>query len=267
MEFRKQALAKLQAPRQMDYPVQLARPRNLVALAVVAALIVVGAIWTGTGSIGRRINALGILTHAEGTIYMQSNYQGQITGVFGGTGSTFLPNTPLFTIQDGNKQYTIRSATGGRVINMFARVGQVIPRGTQLAVIERIENQSDPLVAMVYIAQSSTSLIHKGSQVDISVQSAPTNQYGVLRGTVQSIDQFPETEQQISNFLGDVQLARRFTRAGAPIGVIVKLTPGRHNIGFSWSTGSGPPFTIDSRSLVSAAIHLPPIKPVDWMMS
>jgi hypothetical protein len=265
MEFRKQALDKLQSPRSIDSPVQLAGSRSLMALALVAVLIVAGVVWACTGSVGRQLSAPGILTHAEGTTYLQSTYQGQITGVFADTGSTFPVNTPLFTIQDGTRQYTIRSMTGGRVISLLGKVGQVINRGTQLAVIERIQQQDDPLAAMVYLPQGSAGLIQVGSEVDLSVDSAPSSQFGVLRGTVQSIDQFPEVEQQIANYLGDDQLARTFSAEGQSIGVLIKLTPARTVSGLAWSNHSGPPFPIDSRSRVSAAIHLPPIKPIDWV--
>lgn len=267
MEFRKQALAKIQLPRSLDSPVQLARSRSLVALAVVSVLILTGVVWACTGSIDRVVSAPGLLTHAEGSIYLQSTYQGQITGVFADTGATFPVNAPLFTVQDGDRQYTIRSTTGGRVISLLGKVGQVINRGTQLAVIERIQQENDPLTAMVYLPSGSAGVVRVGNEVDLSVDSAPASKFGVLRGTVQSIGQFPETEQQIANFLGDDQLAKRFSDGEQPIGVLVRLTPGHTASGFAWSNHSGPPFPIDSRSSVSAAIHVQPIKPIDWVTS
>ncbi|MFI8007618.1 HlyD family efflux transporter periplasmic adaptor subunit [Streptomyces sp. NPDC086010] len=251
----------------MDFPIQLARPRSLLAFAVVAALVITGAVWSATGSVGRQVSAQGILTHAEGSIYLQSTYEGQITGVFVGTGATFPRDTPLFTIQDGARQFTIRSNTGGRIVNMLSKVGQVVTRGTQLAVIERIDEQSDPLVAMLYLPQTSAGLIHQDSLVDLTVSSAPSSQFGVLRGKVQSISQFPETHQQIADFLGDEQLAKRFAAQGQPIGIVVRLLTDRTASGFTWSTHEGPPFQIDSRTLVSAAIHLAPVRPVDWVVS
>ncbi|MER7983336.1 HlyD family efflux transporter periplasmic adaptor subunit [Streptomyces sp. NPDC095817] len=236
-------------------------------MAVVAVLVITGAVWGATGSVRREVPAQGILTHAEGSIYLQSGYDGQITAIFAATGASFQKGAPLFTVQDGDRQYTIRSTTGGRVISMFARAGEVVARGTQLAVIERIEEQSDPLVAMVYLPQASAGLVRSGSLVDLTVRSAPANQFGVLRGRVRSIGQFPETQQQIAEFLGDEQLARRFATQGQPLAVVVELFPGHTTSGFKWSTKDGPPFQIDSRALVSASIHLPPIRPIEWVVS
>ncbi|MFG2480743.1 HlyD family efflux transporter periplasmic adaptor subunit [Streptomyces fagopyri] len=268
MKFRPQALARLQKPTALDAPIQLARPRNLLSLAVVALLILSGATWAATGSIPRQTSAMGILTHAEGSIYLESPYTGQITGVFVSSGSVFPAHTPLFTIQSGDSVQTVRSITGGRIISMLGSVGQQISQGTQLAVIERINQAHDPLVAALYVPQSSAGSVHVGSQVDLDVQSAPSKVYGVLHGTVQSIGQFPQTESQISSFLGDAQLAGTFSKEGQPMSVIVRITPDKATTsGFNWSTGSGPPYQIDSRTLVTAGIHLAPIKPVDWVVA
>jgi hypothetical protein len=267
MKFRPQALAKLQKPRAVDAPIQLAHPRSLLSLGVVTLLMVVGAFWAVFGSVPQQTGATGILTHAEGSNYLQSPYSGQITGVFVSEGSVFPADTPLFTVQDGAGVQTVRSFTGGRVISVFGAVGQEISRGTQLAVIETINQTNDPLIAMLYLPQASAGTVHVGSQVDLTVASAPADQFGVLRGTVQSISQFPQTEGQISTFLGDPQLAEQFSAQGQPFGVEVSLATANTTSGFDWSTGAGPPYQIDSRTLVSASIQLAPIKPIGWLVS
>lgn len=267
MKFRPQALAKLQKPRAGDAPIQLAHPRSLLSLGVVTLLMVVGAFWAVYGSVPQQTGATGILTHSEGSIYLQSPYSGQITGVFISEGSVFPADTPLFTIQDGAGVQTVRSFTGGRVISVFGTVGQEISQGTQLAVIETINQTNDPLIAMLYLPQASAGTVHVGSQVDLTVASAPADQFGVLRGTVQSISQFPQTAGQISTFLGDPQLAGQFSAQGQPFGVEVSLATANTTSGFDWSTGAGPPYQIDSRTLVSASIQLAPIKPIDWLVS
>ncbi|WP_162625219.1 HlyD family efflux transporter periplasmic adaptor subunit [Streptomyces cadmiisoli] len=266
VKFRQQALAKLQSPTVLDAPIQLAQPRNLLSLAVVALLVVCGGVWAVTGSIPRQTTATGILTHAKGSIYFESPHTGQITGVFVTAGSIFPAKTPLFNIQSETGERTVRSTAGGRIISLLGSVGQQISQGAQLAVIERVDDIHDPVVAALYVPQSSAGLVRVGSQVDLDVRSAPSKSYGILRGTVESIGQFPQTESQIASFLGDAQLAKTFTMTGQPMSVIVRITPDSSTIsGFSWSRGAGPPYQIDSRSLVTGAIHLAPIKPVDWI--
>jgi hypothetical protein len=267
VKFRPQALAKLQNPLAVDAPIQLARPRSLLSLSVVALLIVSGALWTVIGSVPQETHATGILTHTEGSIYFESPYAGQITGVYVSLGSVFPVNTPLFTIQTDSGIRTVRSITGGRIISVVGSVGQEVSRGAQLAVIERIDGPQDPLVAVLYVPQVSAGLVHPGSEVDLTIASAPADKFGVLRGTVQSIGQFPQTQAQILNFLGDSQLAQRFSQQGQPFEVVVRLLPAKTTSGFKWSRSGGPPYQVDSRTLVSASVHLSPIKPIDWLVS
>ncbi|MEU0786678.1 HlyD family efflux transporter periplasmic adaptor subunit [Streptomyces sp. NPDC006173] len=238
-----------------------------MALAVVGLLVLASAWWSCTGSLARTAAAEGILTHAEGSFALQSPVAGQITGTFVEPGSTFPVNAPLFTVRVDESIHTIRSISGGRATAVLGQAGQVIVPGTQLAVIERIDGPTDPLVAELYVPQDRSGLIRTGQPVDLEVQSAPAAQYGVLRGTVVSISQFPENTRQISDFLGDEQLGTRFSTQGQPLRIVVRLRRDRTASGWEWSTRHGPPYQIDSRTLVSAQIHVAPIKPVRWVVA
>ncbi|WP_405883168.1 HlyD family efflux transporter periplasmic adaptor subunit [Streptomyces sp. NBC_01384] len=232
-----------------------------------ALLLVVGATWACLGSVPRSALAEGILTHSDGSFTLQSSLSGQITGVFVAQGASFPVDTPMFAVQVGSHQETIRSVAAGRATAVLGKVGQVITRGAQLAVIERNEGPHDPLVAVVYVPQDKAGLIHRDDKVDLSVQSAPAEQFGVLRGRVLSVAEFPASTQQISEFLGDAQLGQRFSTQGEPLKVVVQLTADHTTSGFAWSTGQGPPYQIDSRTLVTAAFHLAPLKPIHWVVS
>lgn len=266
MKFRANALEKLNAPNELDAPARLAPPRNWIALAVAAFVVISGGIWATVGSLPRTVSASGILTHQQGSFTLQSPVAGQVTGVFVGQGTTFPQGTPMLTVQVGDRTEIIRSVTGGRVTAMLSKVGQVIAAGTDLAVIERIDAETDGLVAVLYVPTGEAGLIRKDSRVDLSVQSAPAQEFGVLRGKVLSIGQFAESRQQISDFLGDDQLGERFTSNGQPLKVVVELTTAQTPSGYQWSTKTGPPYRIDSRTIVAGAVHLSPVKPIEWVV-
>ncbi len=266
MEFRQNALKKLNAPDEIDAPVRLAAPRRWIALAIAAFLVVSGGVWATVAALPRTVSAAGILTHQQGSFTLQSPVAGQVTGVFVGQGATFGQGTPMLTVQSGDHTEVIRSVTGGRVTAMLSKVGQVIAPGTELAVVERVDGASDGLVAVLFVPTSDAGLIRRDSEVDLAVQSAPAQEFGVLRGTVHSISQFAESRQQIADFLGDDQLGERFSAQGQPLRVVVRLTAASTASGFRWSTKDGPPYRIDSRTLVTGAVHLTPIRPIDWVV-
>ncbi|MFJ1757400.1 HlyD family efflux transporter periplasmic adaptor subunit [Kitasatospora sp. NPDC088134] len=268
MQFREQALAKLQSTADLGAAATLAKPRTMVAVVMVTVLVALGSLWAVTGAIPRQVTVPGILTYGDGSYTLDSSVSGQITGVFAQQGTTFPAQAPLFTVQTESGQQTVRAFSGGRTTAILAQVGQVVTAGTHLAVAERISGPTDPLIAVLYAPTSSAGLITPGSSVDLDLRSAPAQQYGVLRGVVESVSQFSQTQGQIAGFLGDTQLAGQFSAQGQPMQVVVRLLPSADTAsGFQWSTRTGPPYLVDSRTLVSASVHLPSVKPIGWVLS
>lgn len=266
MRFQSKALAKLNRGDELDAPAELARPRSSIALMIVVALVVGGAVWAVTAEVPRTVTAIGILTHAHGSVFLQSPVSGQITGVYISQGNTFPAGTPLFRMQDRGRVEVVKAVTGGRATAVLGKLGQVVPTGADLAVVERIDGKNDPLVAVLYLPAANAGQISEGSPVDLVVQSAPAQEYGVLRGLVLSISTFAESRQQITEFVGDEHLGERFSRMSQPLKVVVSLVTGKTTSGYQWSTKSGPPYRIESRTLIDGAIHLAPIKPISWVV-
>jgi biotin carboxyl carrier protein len=268
MQFRQKALAKMQTLEKLDEPLRLARPQSWLVLAVLAAVVVAGGGWAVTGSLPRKLGASGVLTHLQGSFTLQSPVAGQITSVFVAQGSTFPNATPLLSVQTPKQVEIVRTISAGRATAVLAKVGQIVSAGTPLAVVERIDDASDRLVAVLYAPGVSPPMVPVGSAVDLTVQSVSAQQFGVLRGRVASVGQFPENRQQVAEFLGDDQLGERFTADGQPLKIVVDLrTAPDTPSGYAWSSTTGPPFRIDSRTMVTGAIHLAAVRPISWVIS
>jgi hypothetical protein len=95
----------------------------------------------------------------------------------------------------------------------------------------------------------------------------PTQEYGVLRGHVKSVDRAAQSRQQIATFLGDSQLGEQFTKEGRPVAVLVRLdrSSGTKS-GYKWSSAEGPPFRLDSMTMASGSIRLADQRPIDWLL-
>lgn len=133
--------------------------------------------------------------------------------------------------------------------------------------MEKVARASDPLYATVYVPAENAATIPANAAVDLTVQTAPTQQYGVLRGHVKSVDRAPQTQQQIGAFLGDSQLGEQFTKKGRPVAVLVKLDKSSATkSGYEWSSADGPPFRLTSMTLASGSIRLADQRPVDWLL-
>ncbi|MFF7729393.1 HlyD family efflux transporter periplasmic adaptor subunit [Streptomyces sp. NPDC008001] len=267
MQFRQQALSKLQSPEELDLPVRFARPQGRLVLAVTVAVMAVAAFWAFTGTVSSKLSAPGILTRAEGSYLLQSPYAGQVTEVLAKEGQLLAPGAPLLRLGTERGDRTVHVVAGGRVTALVAKTGAVVTTGADVATVERVTNPDDPLVAMLYVPGGNGGAIPVGAQVDLSVQSVPREKYGVLRGRVQAVGHAPQTAAQIGGFLGDGRLAAQFTREGNPVAVLVRLerSPATRS-GYRWSSADGPPYAVDSTTPVTAAVRLADQRPVDWLL-
>jgi len=268
MEFRHKALENLRAPEDLDEAVRFTTPGGWVVLLVLALVVLGGTGWAFAGRLPRQVTAPGILIHPAGVSSVQSTVTGLVSAILTEPGSALRSGTPILAVSNDTNVQILRLPFTGRVIGVQVNVGQYVTAGTTLITVERTDDPNDRLLAVLYVPASVAGALRPGYPVDLSVSSAPPQAFGVLRGQVRSVEQFTQTRKQIADFLGDEQLATRFTGAGTPVKVTVDLvTDDRTLSGFRWSTPAGPPFRVDSQILVTGAVHLPAKRPIDTVLS
>jgi multidrug efflux pump subunit AcrA (membrane-fusion protein) len=267
VQFRQQALAKLQSPEELDLPVRFARPQGWLALSVTVAVMAAASVWAMTGSVSSTVSAPAILTHAEGSYVLQSPVAGQVTAVLAQEGEQLAANSPVLKVRTADGVAYVRAVSAGRLTELATTIGQIISTGANVAAVENVAHASDPLYSTIYVPAENASSISANAAVDLTVQTAPAQQYGVLRGHVKSVGRAAQTEAQISAFLGDSQLGEQFTKDGRPVAVLVRLdrSSGTKS-GYAWSSADGPPFKLTSMTLATGSIRLADQRPVDWLL-
>ncbi|MEV5348790.1 HlyD family efflux transporter periplasmic adaptor subunit [Streptomyces achromogenes] len=267
MQFRQQALAKLQSPEELDLPVRLARPQGWLALGVTVVVMAAASVWAVTGSVASTVSAPAILTHGQGSYVLQSPVAGQVTAVLARQGERLPANAPVLKVRTEQGETVVRTVAAGRVTTLAASIGQIIRTGADVAAVEKVAHASDPLYATVYVPAENAAAIPAHASVDLTVSSVPAQRYGVLRGTVKSVDRGAQSAQSIAAYLGDSQLGEQFTRKGRPVAVLVELakSPSAQS-GYRWSSAGGPPFRLESMTLATGSVHLADQHPVDWLL-
>ncbi|WP_351236828.1 HlyD family efflux transporter periplasmic adaptor subunit [Streptomyces sp. NPDC002133] len=293
MQFRQKALSKLQSPEEIDLPVRFARPQGWLVLAVTVVAMAVACFWAATGSVSSTLRAPGILTHGQGSYVLQSPVAGQVTEVLAEEGKRLPAGAPLLKVRtqraeqteqtDGTEQTeqsdqdqdegegegdtVVRTIAAGRLTSLVATIGAVVTTGSDVAVVERVDDADAPLTVMLYLPAENGSTVPVGARVDLTVQSVPAQQYGVLRGRVKAVGRTSQTARQIAGFLGDGQLAEQFSKQGRPVPVLVQLErSSRTKSGYAWSSQDGPPYAIGSMTLTTGAVHLADQRPIDWLL-
>lgn len=267
MQFRQKALSKLQSPEELDVPVRFARPQGRLVLFVTVVLMAAAAVWSVTGTVSSKLEAPGVLTHGEGSYLLQSPFAGQVTEVLAEEGEMVRADQPLVQVSTDSGPRAIRTVAAGRVTSIATSIGSVVTTGADVATVERVQGPDDPLVATLYIPGGEMAGVSAGDPVDLTVPSVPTQQYGVLRGEVKAVGRAPRTREQITAFLGDRRLAEQFTAQGTPVAVVVELerSAGSES-GYRWSKDGGPPYPLQSMTVVSGAVHLDTQHPAEWLL-
>jgi len=267
VQFRQQALAKLQSPEELDLPVRFARPQGWLVLSVTVVVMAAASVWAVTGSVASTVSAPAILTHGQGSYILQSPVAGQVTQVIAKEGTQLPADSPVLKVRTAEGDTVVRTVAAGRVTALAATIGQIISTGANVAAVEKVAHTSDPMYATVYVPAENAASIPDDAAVDLTVSSVPTQEYGVLRGHVKSVDRSAQSAQQIAAFLGDSQLGEQFTKDGRPVAVLVRLDRSKGTkSGYKWSSADGPPFTLSSMTVASGSIRLADQRPVDWLL-
>ncbi|WP_020134777.1 HlyD family efflux transporter periplasmic adaptor subunit [Streptomyces sp. 351MFTsu5.1] len=267
MQFRQQALAKLQSPEELDLPVRFARPQGWLVMAVTVVVVAAASVWAVTGSVASTVSAPAILTHGQGSYILQSPVAGQVTQVIAKEGVRLPADSPVLKVRTADGDTVVRTVAAGRITALAATIGQIISTGANVAAVEKVAHADDPMYATVYVPAENAASIPEDAAVDLTVSSVPTQEYGVLRGRVKSVDRSAQSAQQIAAFLGDSQLGEQFTKDGRPVAVLVKLDKSKGTkSGYKWSSADGPPFALTSMTVASGSIRLADQRPVDWLL-
>jgi multidrug efflux pump subunit AcrA (membrane-fusion protein) len=267
MRFRRQALAQLEAPEQLDEVIRVATvPTWLITSALCIAVLAAGT-WAVRATVPRVVAAPGVLVHANGVSGLDSAGGGQVTKVWAKVGQRITSGTPLYSVEtaDGTTA-TINAPWDAYVVSWAVSEGQLLQPGTRVADLEQLDAPGDALEAVVFVPATSAPLLKAGLPVDVIAEAAPSTVFGSLSGTVSSVAAFPETAASLQAFLGSGADPARLLGAGSVIRVTVALRADPNSpSGLHWSK-TAPPFQLNSESAIMAQFTISKEHPISWLL-
>lgn len=162
----------------------------------------------------------------------------------------------LATLEDRlDLETSVRSPATGRVLEIFKTHGQVIQTGEALLSVEKANDNDEPLYVQAYVQPQHGKKIKAGMEAQISPSVVKQEEFGVLQGRVTQVSRFPASLKGMMRILGNDQLVQGLSQGAAPITVTVALeTSDRTESGYAWSSGDGPPVTLQSGTLCGATV-------------
>lgn len=262
--FRARALAQLSSPEQLDTAARVTRPRAWLALAAIGVVLFAFIAWAVFGTMQTTFPASGILLTPFGTSNTLAAHTGLITRLEVAQGDSVKAGelvAELRTALGGTEQ--VRAAEAGHVTEVLAYPGDEVVAG---APILTLQPAGQPLRAFLFVPVASSQPIKPGMLVESAVATVPSEQYGLLIGTVAKVGTYPVTRAGVDALLNNPDITAQVVGGNPVIQVEVDLKRSLGSpSGFAWTSGDGPPTQVTAGSLVHSTIVLATRHPVSML--
>jgi biotin carboxyl carrier protein len=251
--FRQQALTRRNARDTLENLLTITSPRLWLALAACVVAISAAVVWAVTGSAPTTVSGFGIVLPASGVVNVTALAPGTVTSLPIVTGIQVAQGQTVAVLNARGGTTQVDAPVPGTIDQIYVTPGSFVGPGT--AVAEMLPLGS-PMSALMFVGAGEGKTLRVGMRADISPSTAPSSQYGSIRGVVTYISPLPLTQQRLVTLLGDRPgLVATVAQLGAPLEVAVTLlrdssTPS----GFAWTSGSGPGFDVTPGTLLTGTV-------------
>ncbi len=161
----------------------------------------------------------------------------------------------------------VLSPSAGRILEVKARAGDIISRGTSMVSLQLSDQDVRGLQAVIYVPTKDGKYVENGMEVQISPLSAPREEFGFLMGEVTYVSEFPSTSQGMLKVLANDNLVRSLMAGGAPFAVYADLIPNPEALsGYKWSSSKGEQLRVNSGTLCAVTITVRERPPVELVI-
>lgn len=267
MDFRFKAMREAHDPDDLDTAISLANPKAWIVLFVALLLIIGAGLWAFLGTLPRSISGVGVLSRSGGVVRVEAGFTGVLSSVTVRPGDHVGAGALVATVADPEgSAHRITAAVAGTVMVADYEPGSAIAAADPIAILER-DVPSDPaLSAMILVPADSATGIAVGTEVELTVASAPSRSFGLLKGSVASISRFPVTPTGLSSVVYDASTVDTLTSGSAVSLVTVALQADSATAsGYAWTSPTGPPFPLSFQTGVTADFRLGSFRPIDYI--
>lgn len=263
MKFRFKALERKRQPDQLDSPLLLASPRGWIAVFTVLITTVMIGIWGLLGAVPRAEAADGLLAYPGGINTLESGVSGTVKSVAVRQGSAVHSGETVVTVRTPRgKDVRVRAASDGRVVAVMTAEGRYVTPGTSLLQVEH--ERAESLEVTLLVSAEMVPYVHVRQTVTMAVPGVNPRAFGRLKGTVKSVSAFPATASEIATVTGRPATGDP-TRPQHLVRVALRKDPTTPS-GFEWTSATGPPIKLESRTPVDAELSLGTWKPISILL-
>jgi HlyD family secretion protein len=165
-----------------------------------------------------------------------------------------------------NRNGEILSDTAGRVTEVLAMVGQVLPPGGPLVTMET-QDADHTLTSITYLPIADGKKVEPGMQVQITPEVVERQRFGGILGTVVSVSAGPATREGAMSLIGNAEVVAALLSGGGHIEVISRVETDSSTFSqFRWSSSTGPKLRITSGTTTITRIRVEDRAPITYLL-
>jgi hypothetical protein len=235
--FRRQALERLTSPEELDRLVRVSRPGTWIALGGLILVVAAVVLWATFSTIATTASGLGFLLPEGGLIEASTARPGIVERIDVRPAEHVRAGQVVAALRlaDGS-DVTVAAPQGGRVAEVLRAIGDFVPGGGEVAIIE----PARPLVVHAFLPQAEAKQAHVGDRVWVAPSTASPSQFGFAIGDVVRIGDYPIPKPGIESVLESPASADLVSRLGPVIHVVVRLRTADTRSGLRWTASRGP---------------------------
>ena len=130
----------------------------------------------------------------------------------------------------------VRTRYSGRVVEVRYEVGEILPAGSNLV---GLEDQGGGLRVSAFLNAKQAKNVQAGMPVQISPSTVKREEFGFLRGTVESVASYPASPERMELILRNKMLVENINKDGSMLEAVIRLDT-KPNGRFYWAFGDGP---------------------------
>ena len=277
INFRKEALKKLESPDQFDEAVGVVTPNMWFALLGVILLISFTIAWAFIDRIPEKVEAYGIFYLSGQISEITSEKEGVLQDVFVREGQAVAKGQLLAAVEVQDQcnsnvqsvsQLEIRAPHAGIIMDISVYPISHIQAGKTLFLLAPLGIPKRDLVGLAFVSVQDGKKIHKDMKAEIEVSSARLEQSGRILGKVSSVSVLPLDKEEIVSLVKNTQIADAIQNQFKAAPFFVRLQPDLEKnsaTGYRW-TLQEPAEQIDPGTVFKAKITIIERRPIDYVI-
>lgn len=260
--FRKKALDTVSSPEQLDQHVRITRPSVWVIMIAIIALLIGSGIWACTAEMTQGFEiSTAILWPASGVNYSLSKHAGMVKDVLVESGDYISKGYILASIPNEELLSKIETASEGTALDAlryeYANTSLIKAEDdsyVQNTVYKNNEVTSNQVVSacvptdtvvgtkeiLSYVPYSTARGLSVGTEVQVSPNAAPREQFGYIKGVISDIGTVTVNDETIEKTMGTTQYKQLLGIDETCVEVRIKLYQDDSSYnGYMWSNDKG----------------------------